>query len=422
MKLTVSAFQLCPQKDIAKTLDKVVEAASEAAKNGAGLILLPELFPFGILKNREEANEAASKTPKILSHLKEWAGRLKIAICGGLPFEYAGGSILNSMFLIPPEGPFLRYDKLHLFPPFNEPIVFKPGKAPKTFCLNTSSGQVLAGPMICYDIRFPELARRLSQEGASLLMVSSLWPLSRKENLITLLRARAMENQCFLVAANVCGRCGNIEFAGASLVAAPDGSLLSQAGDGEELILARLDIDKIQSLRAFFNSSIPKGIWNFPLETKIIDIKEAKKRISFRKKAGQRVVFTNGCFDILHAGHVSYLRKARAFGDVLVVGLNSDESIRRIKGPSRPVNRENERAKVLSALSFVDMVVIFSEDTPERLIHEIEPDVLVKGADWEEENIVGADFVKARGGNVKRIAFEEEVSTTGIIERIKSKT
>ncbi len=421
MKLTVSAFQFCPQKDVAKTLDKVVEAARKAAKNRAELLLLPELFPFGILKNREEAKEAASKTPEILSYLKEWAGRLKITICGGLPCEEASGGLLNSMFLIPPEGPFLRYDKLHLFPPFNELLVFKPGRAPKTFCLNISLGQVLTGPMICYDIRFPELARRLSQEGANLLLVSSLWPLSRKENLLTLLRARAMENQYFLVAANACGRCGDVEFAGASLVAAPDGSLLSQAGDREELILARLDLDKIQSLRAFFNSSIPKGIWNFPLETKIIDIKEAKKRISFRKKAGQRVVFTNGCFDILHTGHVSYLRKARTFGDVLVVGLNSDESIRRIKGPSRPVNREGTRAKVLSALSFVDMVVIFSEDTPESLIHEIEPDVLVKGADWEEENIVGADFVKARGGSVKRIAFEEEVSTTDIIERIKSK-
>ena len=102
VKLTVSAFQLCPQKDLAKTLDKVVDAAGEAAKNGAELLLLPELFPFGILKNREEAKEAASKTPEIISHLKEWAGRLDITICGGLPFEDASGSLLNSMFLIPP--------------------------------------------------------------------------------------------------------------------------------------------------------------------------------------------------------------------------------------------------------------------------------------------------------------------------------
>ncbi len=422
MKLTVSAFQLCPQKDLAKTLKKVVETAREAAKNGAELLLLPELFPFGILKDKKEAKEAASKTPEIISYLKEWAIRLKITICGGLPFKEESGALLNSMFLIPTEGPFLRYDKLHLFPPFNEPLVFKAGKAPKTFCLNTSSGHVLTGPMICYDIRFPELARRLSQEGTRLLLISSLWPLSRKENLLTLLRARAMENQCFLVAANVCGRCGEVDFAGASLICAPDGSLLSQAEDKEELVLAQVDLDKIQSQRAFFNSSIPKGAWNFPLETKVFSLKDAKKRVLFRKKAGQRVVFTNGCFDILHAGHVSYLRKARTFGDVLIVGLNSDESIRRIKGPSRPINSERARAKVLSALSFVDMVVIFSEDTPERLIHEIEPDVLVKGADWEEESIVGADFVKARGGSLKRIAFEEEVSTTGIIGRIKGKT
>ncbi len=138
------------------------------------------------------------------------------------------------------------------------------------------------------------------------------------------------------------------------------------------------------------------------------------------KKEGKKIVFTNGCFDIIHAGHVDYLEKAKKLGDVLVVGLNSDESVRRLKGKERPVNIQEHRKRVLEALKPVDLVVIFDEDTPERLIKEIKPDVLVKGGDWSIENIVGADFVKSYGGEVKTIDFVYDISTTKIIQKARN--
>ena len=136
------------------------------------------------------------------------------------------------------------------------------------------------------------------------------------------------------------------------------------------------------------------------------------------KNEGKKIVFTNGCFDILHAGHIDYLEKAKNLGDVLIVGLNSDTSIKRIKGKTRPVIPQEYRKRVLEGLRAVDLVIIFEEDTPERLIKEIKPDVLVKGGDWNIENIVGADFVQSYGGKVKTIEFVYDISTSKIIEKI----
>jgi rfaE bifunctional protein nucleotidyltransferase chain/domain len=137
------------------------------------------------------------------------------------------------------------------------------------------------------------------------------------------------------------------------------------------------------------------------------------------RRQGRRVVFTNGVFDILHPGHVRYLSTARALGDALIVGLNADESVRRNKGPDRPVNNEKERAEVLEALDCVDLVAVFTEDTPARIVEVIQPDILVKGADWAEDAIVGRDTVEARGGRVVRVPMEEGFSTTTIIEKIR---
>ena len=137
------------------------------------------------------------------------------------------------------------------------------------------------------------------------------------------------------------------------------------------------------------------------------------------RDAGQTIVFTNGVFDLLHVGHLRYLRQARALGSALLIGLNSDRSVRAIKGPDRPITAEHERAEVLEALSCVDGVVIFDEDTPHALIAALQPDVLVKGADWAEDAIVGRDVVEARGGRVVRIALEPGRSTTSIIDTIR---
>jgi D-beta-D-heptose 7-phosphate kinase/D-beta-D-heptose 1-phosphate adenosyltransferase len=133
------------------------------------------------------------------------------------------------------------------------------------------------------------------------------------------------------------------------------------------------------------------------------------------QRAGRKVVFTNGCFDLLHPGHVRYLAQARAAGDLLVVGINSDRSVRRLKGPGRPVQHERARAEVLAALAATDHVVVFDEPTPLRLITALRPDVLVKGADWRADQIVGADVVQANGGRVIRVKLVPGQSTTRLV-------
>jgi D-beta-D-heptose 7-phosphate kinase/D-beta-D-heptose 1-phosphate adenosyltransferase len=138
------------------------------------------------------------------------------------------------------------------------------------------------------------------------------------------------------------------------------------------------------------------------------------------RAAGRRIVFTNGVFDLLHPGHVRYLRDARALGDALIVAVNSDRSVRANKGAGRPITPEAERAEILAALACVDGVVIFDEETPHAIIAMIQPDVLVKGADWAEDAIVGRDIVEARGGRVVRIPLAEGYSTTAIIGKIRS--
>jgi len=164
------------------------------------------------------------------------------------------------------------------------------------------------------------------------------------------------------------------------------------------------------------------------LQNKIVDHQSALKRISIWKMKGDKVVFTNGCFDILHTGHVSYLAEATALGNRLIVALNTDSSVRRQgKGDDRPVNNEDARATVMAAIGSVDMVVFFDEDTPVELIKLLQPDVLVKGADYDPEEtdssskkyIVGSDIVKANGGEVKAIPLVEGFSTTLIIEKLR---
>ena len=152
--------------------------------------------------------------------------------------------------------------------------------------------------------------------------------------------------------------------------------------------------------------------------SKIITAEKLAARLDEARNSGKKVVFTNGCFDILHAGHVRYLAAAGAEGDLLVVGMNSDVSVRLIKGDKRPVVRQDHRAEVLASLGCVDYVVLYDAPQPLELIEALKPDVLVKGADWTPEKIVGSDFVKSIGGRVVRISLVPEISTSRIIEKI----
>jgi rfaE bifunctional protein nucleotidyltransferase chain/domain len=145
---------------------------------------------------------------------------------------------------------------------------------------------------------------------------------------------------------------------------------------------------------------------------------DAQQTVADWHTNGQRVVFTNGCFDILHYGHIQYLEEARNLGDRLVVGLNASASVSRLKGPRRPINDEKTRSFLMAALQMVDLVVIFEEDTPYDLIQTLQPDILVKGGDWKPEQIVGSDLVLARGGEVRSLHFAEGYSTTNIEQKI----
>jgi rfaE bifunctional protein nucleotidyltransferase chain/domain len=154
------------------------------------------------------------------------------------------------------------------------------------------------------------------------------------------------------------------------------------------------------------------------MKIKLNSLKEALVKREALKEQGQTLVFTNGCFDILHPGHLSYLSQARALGDALFIGLNSDESTKRLKGPKRPLNNEMDRAFMLSGLYMVDEVIIFSEDSPLNLIEALKPDVLVKGGDWQLDNIVGGKETIARGGKALSLPFLPGYSTTELIYRI----
>ncbi len=151
-------------------------------------------------------------------------------------------------------------------------------------------------------------------------------------------------------------------------------------------------------------------------------LEQARRFVAELRAAGKVIVFTNGVFDLLHVGHLRYLAQARRLGDALLVGVNSDRSVRLIKGADRPIVSESERAEILEALACVDAVVIFDADTPAALIDALQPDILVKGADWAADAIVGRDIVEARGGRVVRIAIEPGHSTTNIVDAIKRRS
>ena len=152
---------------------------------------------------------------------------------------------------------------------------------------------------------------------------------------------------------------------------------------------------------------------------KILDRNTLKNKLEALRKEGKKIAFTNGCFDILHVGHVRYLREAKKAGDILVLALNSDSSVRTIKGEERPLVCEEDRAEVLAALEFIDFITIFPESTPLELINHLKPDILIKGGDWAEDKVVGRDEVKKWGGRVAIIPEVEGKSTTNIVEKIK---
>ena len=385
----------------------------ERLKPGPGaLIVLPELWATGFAYERKTA--LALETPALLAALQEEASRHGCLLAGSLMEAGESEAIYNTLFVTGGQGTLGSYRKQELFAPLGEDRHFTPGSSPAA--VETPFGPLAC--LVCYDLRFPELAQLQTGQGAGLIAVAAQWPLARREHWRTLLKARAIENQAFVVACNRSGQEAGTAFAGASAIIGPDGATLVEAGEGPASRLITLDPGQLAQARGSF-SPLARRPYPFPDEDKLMELPALRARLARQQALGRRVVFTNGCFDIIHQGHVSYLEAARRLGDCLVVGLNSDQSIRALKGPQRPVNPESSRARVLAALGCVDFVVIFGEETPLELIRSLKPDLLVKGADWPLDRIVGAPEVLARGGQVAAIPMAPGFSTTGMIQRIR---
>ncbi len=365
------------------------------------LVVAPELALTSIYSPKPAEIKAS------LSHLHTLVCAQGVPLLiGGVEPEKA----LNVAYLLTPGGIEIVAEKVNLFPLFDKKVGFNPGDWPSPFDL----GAWRVGVIICFDLRFPELVRYQAARGAEIICVIAAWPRERLSHFHALLKARAIENQVFVVGVNAWGRVGEFDLGGESIVFDPWGQELTRVyGESREIV--ELDRLRLEEAREIFVT--PPAPPPSP-ERKILPLASLVQEAKRRRALGHKMVFTNGCFDLLHAGHVEYLREARKYGDFLVVGLNSDASVRRIKGLQRPINSQTQRALVLASLSPVDYVVFFEEDTPYRLIETLAPEVLVKGADWPEEKIVGADLVKARGGRVIRIPFKHQISTTQILQKI----
>ena len=397
---------------------KQVEAALGSLLPPAGTLLaLPEMWATGFVY--EDLATLAGVIPALLEKLENLAHSYNIVMAGSLPWKkQIDGNVhlTNRLFfsgICQEETPGI--DKQHLFSFWKEDQWLKPGEIPTPIDVGQDS---TIGGLVCYDLRFPESAQRQCRQGAEILLMSAQWPLARIEQWRILLQARAIENQCFIVAANACGHWDQLQLGGHSMVIAPDGEVLVEAGEEQESQSISFNREVQKELRERFNTvaGVP---WAKDDSEKLLSLAQLAVLVEKRKKIGQQIVFTNGCFDILHAGHVDYLQKARKQGDFLVLGLNDDQSIRSIKGVERPINNEQHRARVLAALGCVDAIVLFGDDTPITLITTLHPDILVKGADWAEDEIVGAAEVKADGGRVERIVFTSQTSTTQLIQQIK---
>ncbi len=394
-------------------IEKVTALIEQYHPEPGTLIVLPELWAAGFDYSR--TGELAEQTPEILDSVQELAARHEVVIAGSLPELLPNEKKpRNTIYFTDKDGVIGKISKQFLFSFWQEDRFYQPGYS----CQELDAFNGKMGGMVCYDLRFPEIAREQAFNGAKVIVVSAQWPKARRDHWLTLLRARAIENQVFVVAANGCGITGDTEMGGWSVIINPAGEILQQAEDSPEVKGVKLDQRDLGKVRQHF---CPPGErpWRQRDERKILSKKEIAKEIASMRQQGAKVAFTNGCFDILHAGHVSYLEKARATADCLIVGLNSDSSIRAIKGPDRPVNNELDRARVLASLGCVDFIVLFQEETPIDLITTFLPDVLIKGADWEEEDIVGGNEVKAAGGRIERIAFEYTTSTTKLISTIQ---
>ncbi len=389
--------------DIDKNRRTLIRLLAHLAPPPGSIVVLPELWATGFAY--DQLSELAARTPELLAGLAEEAEHYGIILAGSLLEQDPANHIFyNTLFITGPAGEHGSYRKQRLFSPMNEDRYFTAGNVPRA--VQTPLG-LLAG-LVCFDLRFPELVRSQAAQGAVLLVVSAQWPRVRLHHWRTLLRARAIENQLFVVACNRCGSTNETKFGGHSMIIAPDGTVLSEAEEGEESGIIPLDAEIMSGLRNYCNTAGPAP---YPYaESKISSPAELASLVRFQKIVDRQIVFTSGCFETLNPGHVNYLEQARRLGDCLIIGLNSDSSLESLdKGEERHINNQAARARLVAALGCVDHVVIFEEETPLKLIKTLRPDILVKRGDWPVEKIVGGPEVMAAGGQVISLPLVDDL-------------
>ena len=342
------------------------------------LLLLPEMWATGFDYGRTV--ELGQRTPEILAAMQGIAARHQVYLAGTLTALAEEGSLpFNMLYLVGPSGVIGRLPKQQLFAYWQEDRFYQGGQSAPL--LRTPCGPL--GALVCYDLRFPELARRQVFAGTRLLAVSAQWPLARLDHWQTLLRARAIENQIYIVAANGCGLTGTMTMGGHSMIIGPDGTVLRTAGTEATVIGCPLDNALVEEQRRIF---CPAGLrtWLTEDKDKIRSLDQLLPELALIRRQGSRIALTCGCFDLLDADRVRSLEQARRTADCLVVGLQAERSTQTPEGSSPSVNSADDRARVLAALGCVDYVVLFVEKTPAQLIAALEPEVLIKSADWPE--------------------------------------
>ena len=307
--------------DIEANFRKLEKMLHDSPPPAGSLIALPEMWATGFLYERLESLSA--EVPELLKEMEQLAASFSIVLAGSLPCRQENGEsspITNRLCFSGLGGDVVPgIDKQNLFAFWKEDQWMEPGKEADPVSI---APEATIGGLVCYDLRFPEAAKRQCQQGANILLMSAQWPKARIAQWRILLQARAIENQCFLIAANGCGNWDKLQLGGHSMLIAPDGEILAEAGEDEAFEVIEYNLEVQKELRERFNT-VAASPWARDDSEKLYSLDGLQRLVEDRRRIGQKIVFTNGCFDILHAGHVEYLQKARQQGDLLILGLNN---------------------------------------------------------------------------------------------------
>jgi rfaE bifunctional protein nucleotidyltransferase chain/domain len=393
-------------------LSRICILLEKAVSSGCHWALLPDLSEFFALRGAMHAQ--ATRTERGLESLCKWAREFHVGILGSLPQSMPEG-IFSTAFCIDPQGKVqgVYRGEPPSVPGGDRPLVGSASPLPLFEWEDTMFGVLLSR-----EVLLPERVRGMTLSGVDMVCVSALWSRRTGDFWQGVLRTRAAENRIHVLAVNAWSPDEDGP-GGKSVAVGPEGNVLVSLEEGESVRVVDIEAPRFRGRE--IGSALPEIRWWPTWRRKHMSLGESLPLLERLRRRGRVVVFTNGCFDILHAGHVEYLEAARSLGDLLVVGINTDESVCRIKGPGRPILCLEDRIRALSGLQCVDLILPFGEDTPLGLIEAVRPQVLVKGADWPEGAIVGADLVRSWGGRVVRIPLREGLSTSGIIQRISGR-